>query len=129
VHPELVIHNTLDVEIDTQVFAKKAKQCSTSSLGMSKEQRLSSFARDNGVCGVRNYFTYDNITTDVRVSTDEAVLDVPDKRILRTTQREEQLLTDENDASCAWIVRVTRKDMGEECCASRNRNASWQEKR
>lgn len=96
VRPELVIRNTLDVDIDTQVFAKKAKQCSKSSFGMSKEQQLPSFARDNGLCGVRNYFTYNNITTDVRATSDEAVLDVADKRIFRTTQPEDHLLTDED---------------------------------
>jgi len=93
--PELVMHNTLDVDIDAQVFAKKARQCSQSSFGMSKEQRLPSFARDNGLCGVRNYFTYNNITRDVRASTEKAVLDVSDRRILPTTQREDHLLTDQ----------------------------------
>lgn len=96
VRPELVIRNTLDVDIDTQVFAKNAKQCSKSSFGMSKEQQLPSFARDNGLCGVRNYFTYNNITTDVRATSEEAVLDVADKRIFRTTQREDHLLTDQD---------------------------------
>jgi hypothetical protein len=95
--PELVVRNTLDVEIDAQVFAKKAKQCTRSSFGMSKEQRLPSFARDNGLCGVRNYFTYNNITTDVRASAENAVFNVPDKRILPTTQIEDHMLTDQTD--------------------------------
>jgi hypothetical protein len=99
VRPELVIHNTLDVEIDAHIFAKEATQCSTSSFGMSKEQNIPSFAHDNGLCGVRNYFTYKNITADVRsaTETDKHVLDVPDKRILRTTQSEDGLLTDKNN--------------------------------
>jgi len=98
--PELVVHNTLDVEIDAHVFAKKAAQCARSSFGMSKEQRVPSFARDNGLCGVRNYFTYKdviNISADLRDSTEQAVLHVPDKRVLRTAQREDGLLTDESD--------------------------------
>jgi hypothetical protein len=97
--PELVIRNTLDVEIDAHVFAKKATQCSRSSFGMSKEQNIPSFANDNGLCGVRNYFTYKNITSDVRTLTenDKAVLDVPDRRILRTTESEDALLTDESE--------------------------------
>ena len=93
--PELVVRNTLDVEVDAHVFAKKAKQCARSSFGMSKEQRLPSFARDNGLCGVRNFFTYRNITEGARSSTDEAVLDVADRRILRTAEREDHRLTDE----------------------------------
>ena len=66
---------------------------------MSKEQNIPSFARDNGLCGVRNYFTYKNITSDVRsaAENEQDVLDVPDKRILRTTESEDTLLTDEND--------------------------------
>jgi hypothetical protein len=95
VHSEIAMHNTLDADIDAQVFAKQAKQCSRKSFGISKEQRLPSFARDNGLCGVRNYFTYNNITTDVRASSDDPVLDVPDKRILPTTQSEEHMLTDQ----------------------------------
>ena len=99
VHPELVIRNDLDVEIDAQVFAKQAAQCSRSSFGVSKEQNIPSFARDNGLCGVRNYFTYKNITSDVRsaAENEQDVLDVPDKRILRTTESEDTMLTDEND--------------------------------
>ena len=99
VAPEIVIRNSLDVDVDAHVFAKKARQCSQSSFGMSKEQNIPSFARDNGLCGVRDYFTYKNITSAVRASTDSdrAVLDVPDKRILRTTQSEDMLLTDESD--------------------------------
>jgi hypothetical protein len=66
---------------------------------MSKEQNIPSFAHDNGLCGVRNYFTYKNITSDVRSATedDKHVLDVPDKRILRTTASEDSLLTDESN--------------------------------
>ena len=99
VYPELVIRNTLDVAVDTHLYAKNAKQCSRSSFGMSKEQNIPSFARDNGLCGVRNYFTHKNITADVRSATenDRHVLDVPDKRILRTTQSEDSLLTDEDN--------------------------------
>jgi hypothetical protein len=98
VPPELVIHNTLDVDIDAHIFAKEATQCTRSSFGMSKEQNIPSFAHDNGLCGVRNYFTYKNITSDVRSATDnEHVLDVPDKRILRTTESEDGLLTDESN--------------------------------
>jgi hypothetical protein len=51
VHPELVMHNKLDVDIDAHVFAKQAAQCSRSSFGMSKEQNIPSFAHDNGLCG------------------------------------------------------------------------------
>jgi hypothetical protein len=99
VKPEIVIRNTLDVEIDAHVFAKKATQCSRSSFGMSKEQNIPSFAQDNGLCGVRNYFTYKNITYDVRASTEneKTVFDIPDKITLRTAQTEDGLLTDEND--------------------------------
>ena len=66
---------------------------------MSKEQNIPSFAHDNVLCGVWNYFTYKNITSDVRSATenDKHVLDVPDKRILRTTESEDGLLTDENN--------------------------------
>jgi hypothetical protein len=97
-HPELVIHNPLDVDIDAHIFAREAKQCSRSSFGMSKEQNIPSFARDNGLCGVRNYFTYKNITSDVRrTDTDQHVLDVPDRRVLRTTESEDGLLTDESN--------------------------------
>ena len=94
--PELVVRNTLDVAIDAHVFAKKAQQCSRSSFGMSKEQRMPSFARDNGLCGVRNYFTYKNITYDMRASTDngDAILDITDKSIVRTAQLEDVMLTD-----------------------------------
>ena len=95
VHPELVMRNTLDVDIDAHVYAKEATQCSRSSFGMSKEQNIPSFAHDNGLCGVRNYFTYKNITADVRSATEsEHVLAVPDRRILRTTESEDGLLTD-----------------------------------
>ena len=99
VQPELVIHNTLDVEIDAHVFAKQAAQCSRSSFGMSKEQNIPSFANDNGLCGIRNYFTYKNVTSDVRSATDNdrAVLDVSDRRILRMTESEDVLLTDTNN--------------------------------
>ena len=99
VAPELVVRNTMDVEVDAQVFAKKARQCARSPFGMSKEQRVPSFARDNGLCGVRNYFTYQdviNISADARDAAEKAVLDVPDKTVLRTAQREASLLTDES---------------------------------
>jgi hypothetical protein len=39
----------MDVEVDAQVFAQKARQCARSPFGMSKEQRVPSFARDNGL--------------------------------------------------------------------------------
>jgi hypothetical protein len=66
---------------------------------MSKEQNIPSFANDNGLCGIRNYFTYKNVTSDVRSATDNdrAVLDVPDRRILRMTESEDVLLTDANN--------------------------------
>jgi hypothetical protein len=77
VMPELVVRNTMDVEVDAHVFGKKARQCARSSFGMSKEQRVPSFARDNGLCGVRNYFTYQdviNISTDAWDSAEQTVL-------------------------------------------------------
>jgi len=97
VQPELVVRNSLDVDVDAQVFGKKAKQCSASPFGMSKEQRVPSFARDNGLCGVRDYFTYKNVTAEVRQTTEDAVFRVSNKRMLRTAQREEVLITDESN--------------------------------
>jgi hypothetical protein len=60
--PQLVVQNSLGQTIDVRVFAKSSTQCKASAFGSSAFQRVPTFARDNGLCGVANVFNYRNVT-------------------------------------------------------------------
>ena len=62
VDPEITVHNENDRDIDVQVYALNSEQCLVTPYGLGKHQNVPTFASDNGLCGVRNFFNYNQTT-------------------------------------------------------------------
>lgn len=60
--PEITVHNEHDRHIDLQLHALDSTQCRLPPYGLGKHQNIPSFAADNGLCGVRNFFNYNETT-------------------------------------------------------------------
>ena len=62
VDPEITVHNEHDRHVDLQLHALDSTQCRLPPYGLGKHQNIPSFAADNGLCGVRNFFNYNQTT-------------------------------------------------------------------
>lgn len=66
VDPEITVHNKNNREIDLQIYALESSQCLVSPYGLGKHQNVPTFASDNGLCGVRHFFNYNQTTYEER---------------------------------------------------------------
>ena len=101
--PEITVHNDHERDIDVQMHAFDSRQCLVSPYGLGKHENIPTFARDNGLCGVRNFFNYNETTyadrqqplwdrTDVLAVADRLVR--PFRSGSSTTAAEVKMLTD-----------------------------------
>ena len=66
VDADITVHNEHNIDVDTQLYALDSTQCLVSPYGLGKHENIPTFASDNGLCGVRNFFNYNQTTYAAR---------------------------------------------------------------
>jgi len=64
VQPYIIFNNRNDGPVNVQLFSDENDLCDDSMYGVSEGQGVSSFAHDNGMCSLRNWYMYETITDD-----------------------------------------------------------------
>ena len=85
VDAEITVHNEHSQPVDTQLYALDSTQCLVSSYGLGKHENVPTFASDNGLCGVRNFFNYNETTYSDRqhpLWQQSHVLEVADRQVM-----------------------------------------------
>lgn len=67
VTPYIIFNNRDDQPVNVQLFADENEDCNETMLGVSQGQGVSSFAHDNGMCSLRNWYMYDAVTRSATV--------------------------------------------------------------
>lgn len=63
--PYIIFNNRDTTPVNVQLFAQDSAQCQDSMYGISEGQGVSEFAHHNGMCSMRNWYMYQNMTHNV----------------------------------------------------------------
>ena len=67
VQPYIIFNNRDDGPVNVQLFSEGNEDCDDTMYGVSEGQGVSSFAHDNGMCSLRNWFMYETVTKDANI--------------------------------------------------------------
>lgn len=62
VQPYIIFNNRNGERVNVQLFASESEECDDTMYGISEGQGVPSFAHDNGLCSLRNWYMYENMT-------------------------------------------------------------------